>query len=76
MTPEDFHKVIKRQDGEIRELRQDKQRQKETNAVFPKVITSQAAAQKRSEEAAVLYSYELTGPPRDDTPESKIEFVM
>ena len=67
---------MKQQDREIRELKQDKQRQKETNAVLSKVITSQGAAQKRSEEAAVLYSYELTGLPRDGSPDSKREFVM
>ena len=31
---------------------------------------------KRSGEAAVLYSYELTGLPRDDTPENKRAFVL
>ena len=59
MTPEGFHKVIKQQDREIREFKRDKQRQKETNTVFSKVITPQGAALKRSEESAVLYSYEL-----------------
>ena len=76
MTPEDFHKVMKQQDREIRELKQDIQRQKETNAAFSKVITAQGAAQNRAEEAAVLYNYELTGPPRDDSLESKRESVM
>ena len=71
MTPEDFHKVVKQQDREIRELKQDKQRQKETNAAFSKVITAQGAAQERAEEAAVLYNYVLTGLPRDGSPESK-----
>ena len=76
MTPQAFHKVIKQQDREIRELKQDKQMQRETNTVFPKVIASQGAAQTRSEEAAVLYSCELTGLPRDNSPESKRAFVM
>ena len=76
MTPEDFHKVLKQQDREIRELKQDKHRQKETNAAFSKVITSQSAAQKKAEETAVLYNYELTGIPRDDAEQSKREFVM
>ena len=75
-TPEDFHQVMKQQDREIRELKQDKQRQKETNAVFSKVIAAQGAAQKRSEETSALYNYEPTGLPRDDSPESKREFVM
>ena len=76
LTPQDFHKVLKQQDREIRELKLDKQRQRETNAVFSEVITSQGAAQKRSEEDAVLYCYELTSLPRDDSPESKRAFVM
>ena len=71
------------QDNEIRQLkkdreeeRQERRRQTETNAVISKVITAQGAAQKKSEEAAVLYRYELTGLPRDDAPEHKREFVM
>ena len=76
MTPEDFHRVLKQQDREIRELKQDRHRQKETNAAFSKVITAQSAAQKRAEGAAVLYNYELTGLPRDDSEESRREFVM
>ena len=76
MTPEDFHRVLKQQDREIRELKQDKHRQKETNAAFSKVITSQSAAQKKAEETAVLYNYELTVLPRDDSEQSKREFVM
>ena len=64
MTPEDFHKVIEQQDREIRELKQDKQRQEETNAVFSKVITSQGAAQKRSEEAAVPLQLRAHRPPQ------------
>ena len=71
MTPEDFHRVLKQQDREIRELKQDKHRQRETNAAFSKVITSQSASQKNAEEAAVLYNYELTGPPRDDSEQIK-----
>lgn len=76
MTPEVFHRVLKQQDREIREPKQDKHRQKETNAAFPKVITALSAAQKRAEEAAVLYNYELTGLPRDDSVESQRDFVM
>ena len=75
MTPEDFT-VLKQQDREIREFKQERRMQTETNAVFSKVLTSQGAAQKRSEETAVLYSYELTGLPRDDTQEDKRAFVM
>ena len=83
MTPDDFHKVLLTQDNEIRqpkkdreEERQERRRQTETNAVISKVITAQGAAQKKSEEAAVLYCCELTGLPRDDAPEHKREFVM
>ena len=76
MTPEDFHKVVKQQDREIRELKQDRRRQRETNAAFSKVITSWSASQKKAEEAAVLYNYELTGLPRDDSERGKREFVM
>ena len=76
MTPEDFHKVLKQQDREIKEFKQDKHRQGETNAAFSKAITAQSAAQKKAEEAPVLYNYELTGLPRDDSEESKREFVM
>ena len=76
MTPEDFHKVLRQQDREIKELKQDRHRQGETNAAFSKVITAQGAAQKKAEEAAVLYNYELTGPPRDDSEQGKKEFVM
>ena len=46
--------------------------QAETNTVFSKVITAQASAQKKNEEAVVLYCYELTGLPRDDSQESKL----
>ena len=74
MTPEDFHKVLKQQNREIKELKQDRQR--ETNAAFSKVITAQSAAQKKAEEAAVLYNYELTGLPRDDSEQGKREFAM
>ena len=76
MTLEDFHRVLKQQDREIKELKQDKLRQRETNAASSKVITPQSAAQKKAEEAAVLYNYELTGLPRDDPEQSKREFVM
>ena len=62
---------MKQQDGEIRDLKQDRHRQKE-NAAFSKVIAAQSAAQKRAEEAAVLYNYGLTGFPRDDSEGSKI----
>ena len=75
-TPEDFHKVLKQQDREIRELKQERRTQTETNAVFSNVLRSQGAAQKRSEETAVLYSYELAGLSRDDTQEDKRTFVM
>ena len=47
--------------------------------LFSKVITAQSAAQKRAEEAAVFYNFELTGLsrlPRDDSEKSKREFVM
>ena len=50
--------------------------QTETNAVFPKVLTSQGAAQKMTEETAVLYSCELTGLPGDDTQKDKRALVM
>ena len=60
----------------MRELKQERRTQTETNAVFSKVLTSQGAAQKRSEETAVLYSYEFTGLPGDDTQEDKRAFVM
>ena len=76
MTPGDFHKVLRQQDRETRELKQDKHRQGETNAAFSKVITAQSTAQKKAEEAAVLYNYELTGLPRDDSKQGKREFVM
>ena len=49
MSPEYFHKVLKQQDKEIKELKRDKNRQQETNAAFSKVITSQSAAQKKAE---------------------------
>ena len=71
MTPEDFHKVLRQQDRETRELKQDKHRQGEANAAFSKVITAQSTAQKKAEEAAVLYNYELTGLPRDDSEQGK-----
>ena len=76
MTPEDFHKLMLKQSREIKELKKDKHRQDETNAAFSKVITAQSAAQKKTEEAAVLYNYELTGLPGDDSEESKRQFVM
>ena len=76
MTPEDFHRVLEQQDREIRESKQDKHRHKETNAAFSKVIKSHSAAQKKAEETAVLYNYGLTGLPRDDSEQSKREFVM
>ena len=76
MKPQDFHKVLKQQDREIIEFKQEPQMQTEQNAVFSMVLTSQGAAQKRSEETAVLYSYELTGLPRDDTQEDERAFVM
>ena len=69
MTPEDFHKVMLQQSREIKELKKDKHRQGETNAAFSKVITAQSAAQKKFEEASVLYNYEFTGLPRDDSEE-------
>ena len=82
MTSDDFHKVLLIQDKEIRQLKQDREEsrkahrmQAETNAVFSKVITAQVSAHKKNEEAVVLYCYELTGLPRDDSPESKREFV-
>ena len=50
--------------------------QTEQNTIFSKVLTSQGAAQTKSEETTVLYSYELTGLPRDDTQEGKRAFVM
>ena len=67
MTPEDFHKVMLHQSKEIKELKKDRHRQGETNAAFSKVITAQSAAQRKSEETSVLYNYELTGLPRDDS---------
>ena len=76
MTSTDSHKVINQQGREIRELKQERRIQTEMNAVFSKVLTSQGAAQKRSEETAVHYSYELTGFPRDDAQEDKRAFVM
>ena len=76
MTPEDFHKVMVYQSREIKELKKDRHRQGETNAVFSKVITAQSAAQRKSEEATVLYNYELTALPRDDSEEFKRQFVM
>ena len=76
MTSKDFRKMIKQQDREIRELKQERRMQTEMNAVFSKVLTSQGAAQKRSEETAVLYSYGRTGIPRDDTQEDKRASVM
>ena len=76
MTPEDFHRVLQQQDREIIEPKQDKHRQKETNAAFSKVITSQSAAQKQAEETAVLDNYERTGLPRDNSEQGRREFVM
>ena len=76
MSPEDFHKVWQQQDKDIKELKRDKSRQQETNAAFSKVITPQSAAQKKTEETAVLYNCELTGIPRDDAEQNKREFVM
>ena len=77
MTADDFHKVLLIQDREIRQLKQDREEarkahrmQAETNTVFSKVITAQVATQKKNEEMAILYCYELTGLPRDDSPES------
>ena len=76
MSPEDFHKVLKQEDKEVKERKRDKRRQQEANAAFSKVITSQSATQKKAEETAVLYNYELTGIPRDGAEQSKREFVM
>ena len=76
MTPEQLNRVLNQQDREIRELRQERRMQTEQDAVFSKVLTSQGAAQKRSEETAVLYSYELTGLPGDDAQEDKRSSVM
>ena len=76
MTPEDFHKVMMQQSREIKELKKDRHRQNEANTAFSKVITAQGSSQRKAEEAAVLYNYELTGTPRDDSEESKRESVM
>ena len=40
------------------------------------MITAQSSSQRKAEETAVLYNYELTGIPRDDSEESKRQFVM
>ena len=76
MTPEDFHNIMMQQSRDIKELNRDRHRQGETNAAFSKVITAQSAAQKKSEETSVLYNYELTGLPGDDSEEFKRQFVM
>ena len=76
MSPEYFHKVLRQQDKEIKEPKRDKSRQQETNAAFSRVITSQSAAQKKAEETAALYNYELAGILRDDAEQNKRESVM